>query len=452
MVQLQLLTATVKLFLKKPDSAKGLVQKVLNLATESTDNPDLRDRGYVYWRLLSSDPAAAKAVVLAERPVISNETFKMPKDYLAALLDNISTLSSVYHRPPSEFVRGVQTVQFKPFEARNNEESSSSGSESSSSEDNRRKNKRGGRGKKSKKTSRKSRKREESSSEEDESDSDDGPAQDTPARPAARQQPPPQAEVQVKKQQEPQQDLLGDLFGGGGGNNNAPANSVQQATGGGGMGLGGGLDDLFGDLGGSSGGGNSSGPSLPSLLSSNDGQGLHLGATFEYNTNTKEYCMMVEVHNTSNEDISRIDLKFNKNYLGIQPKGSMINLNGNLSANGGLQQNIAFPLVLNQPATESKPLNRYVEMAIRNVRPSGAKVAKFRAEIPGHIFFETVNVEKAQFATFWKNLPNDQASFEAMNVNTNVDAVKQKFNSNRCNHIADRAVKFFFLFLVVLFF
>jgi vesicle coat complex subunit len=32
-VQLQLLTATVKFFLKKPDSAKDLVTKVLNLAT-----------------------------------------------------------------------------------------------------------------------------------------------------------------------------------------------------------------------------------------------------------------------------------------------------------------------------------------------------------------------------------------------------------------------------------
>ena len=29
---------------------------VLNNATQETDNPDLRDRAYVYWRLLSTDP------------------------------------------------------------------------------------------------------------------------------------------------------------------------------------------------------------------------------------------------------------------------------------------------------------------------------------------------------------------------------------------------------------
>jgi vesicle coat complex subunit len=69
-VQLQLLTATVKLFLKRPADSETLVQSVLSMATEHSDNPDLRDRGYIYWRLLSTDPDAAKAVVLADRPVI----------------------------------------------------------------------------------------------------------------------------------------------------------------------------------------------------------------------------------------------------------------------------------------------------------------------------------------------------------------------------------------------
>jgi AP-2 complex subunit beta-1 len=54
------LTATVKLFIKRPTAGQDLVPKVLKWATEEVDNPDLRDRGYVYWRLLSTDPAAAK--------------------------------------------------------------------------------------------------------------------------------------------------------------------------------------------------------------------------------------------------------------------------------------------------------------------------------------------------------------------------------------------------------
>lgn len=47
----------MKLFLKKPtDSVQRMIQLVLSAATNETDNPDLRDRAYVYWRLLSTDP------------------------------------------------------------------------------------------------------------------------------------------------------------------------------------------------------------------------------------------------------------------------------------------------------------------------------------------------------------------------------------------------------------
>ncbi len=50
---------------------------MLNLATENADNPDLRDRGFVYWRLLSTDPEAAHKVVLAQRPPISDDTYQV---------------------------------------------------------------------------------------------------------------------------------------------------------------------------------------------------------------------------------------------------------------------------------------------------------------------------------------------------------------------------------------
>ncbi len=43
-VQLALLTATVKLFIRRPTAGQDLVPKVLKLATEEVDNPDLRDR------------------------------------------------------------------------------------------------------------------------------------------------------------------------------------------------------------------------------------------------------------------------------------------------------------------------------------------------------------------------------------------------------------------------
>ncbi|KAI0347579.1 Adaptor protein complex beta subunit [Trametopsis cervina] len=103
-VQLQTLTAVVKLFLRKPDSSQGLVQRVLNTATKDCDSPDVRDRAYIYWRLLSTDPGAAKNVVLAHRPPISLPRTTVAPALLEELLGEISSLASVYHKPAQTFV------------------------------------------------------------------------------------------------------------------------------------------------------------------------------------------------------------------------------------------------------------------------------------------------------------------------------------------------------------
>ncbi|PSC67715.1 beta-adaptin C [Micractinium conductrix] len=104
-VQLALVTATVKLFLKKPtEKPQQLIQLVLTYATQETDNPDLRDRAYIYWRLLSTDPEAAKDVVLAERPTISGGQEGVDPALLQELLGELGSLASVYHKPAASFV------------------------------------------------------------------------------------------------------------------------------------------------------------------------------------------------------------------------------------------------------------------------------------------------------------------------------------------------------------
>lgn len=85
----------------------------LHLFLQDSDNPDLRDRGYIYWRLLSTDPVAAKEVVLAEKPLISEETDLIEPTLLEELICHIGTLASVYHKPPSAFVEGSRGVQHK---------------------------------------------------------------------------------------------------------------------------------------------------------------------------------------------------------------------------------------------------------------------------------------------------------------------------------------------------
>ena len=80
------------------------MQQVLQAATAQSDNPDIRDRAYVYWRLLSSDAQVAKNVVLSARPPITSTIPVLPAPLLDSLLPHLSTLASVYHKPPAAFL------------------------------------------------------------------------------------------------------------------------------------------------------------------------------------------------------------------------------------------------------------------------------------------------------------------------------------------------------------
>ncbi|KAG8167694.1 hypothetical protein KVR01_003383 [Diaporthe batatas] len=102
-VQLALLTATVKLFIQRPTKGQELVPKVLKWATEETDNPDLRERAYMYWRLLSTDMNLAKQVVMGEKPPVTAESERLDPQTLEEMCLNVGTLATVYLKP-------VQTV------------------------------------------------------------------------------------------------------------------------------------------------------------------------------------------------------------------------------------------------------------------------------------------------------------------------------------------------------
>jgi len=103
-VQMQLLTGVVKLFLKKPQSTQDMVSKVLKFATEESHNHDIRDRGYIYWRLLSTNPESTKHVVLGDKPPIRDDSQIIDKSLLDKLISDLAFMSSVYHKPQDEFV------------------------------------------------------------------------------------------------------------------------------------------------------------------------------------------------------------------------------------------------------------------------------------------------------------------------------------------------------------
>lgn len=109
-VQLQLLTACVRLCLFDPDTGKDLVMKVFQML-EDMENIDIRDRGYFYWRLLSNNPEVAKEIILRPKPVISEHGLYIEPNLLDKLVENLDSLCCIYNKPPQSFVRLAREFQ-----------------------------------------------------------------------------------------------------------------------------------------------------------------------------------------------------------------------------------------------------------------------------------------------------------------------------------------------------
>ncbi|KAJ2811862.1 beta-adaptin [Coemansia furcata] len=103
-VQLALVNSAVKFFLKSPQKGQTLVLKALQTATEKCSNPDVRDRAYIYWRLLSADPNAARAVALVEMPPVELESASLSAPLLEELIAELGSVASVLQKPAKLFV------------------------------------------------------------------------------------------------------------------------------------------------------------------------------------------------------------------------------------------------------------------------------------------------------------------------------------------------------------
>ncbi|KAK6455707.1 beta-adaptin [Scheffersomyces xylosifermentans] len=106
-LQLNILTTVVKINLasSKGTQYSGLLQKVLELSTKDCENADVRDKAYIYWRLLSSSSTKSqKDIILTKLPPIKTTIATFNPVVLEALVDELSTLSSVYHKPAFTFI------------------------------------------------------------------------------------------------------------------------------------------------------------------------------------------------------------------------------------------------------------------------------------------------------------------------------------------------------------
>ncbi|XP_029572783.1 AP-1 complex subunit beta-1 isoform X3 [Salmo trutta] len=422
-VQLQLLTAIVKLFLKKPTETQELVQQVLSLATQDSDNPDLRDRGYIYWRLLSTDPVAAKEVVLAEKPLISEETDLIEPTLLEELICHIGTLASVYHKPPSAFVEGSRGVMHKRLPARTG---SGEGTESP-----------------------------------DVGNAAGGSAAEAApsiipsqgdllgdllnldlAPPTTTGPPPPTSGMQMggmdllggglDSLMDESEPLGGDIGGSpamGSGFGAAPAVMPASLN----APVGGGLGDLF-DLGG--GVGMPMGAYIPPKtvwLPAMKAKGLEISGTFARRAGVIQ--MELVLTNKAMSVMTDFAIQFNRNSFGLAPAGPLQVLTP-LGPNQTIE--VSLPLSTVGPVMKMDPLNN-LQVAVKN----NIDVFYFSCQYPiSMLFVEDGKMERQVFLATWKDIPNDNESqFQIQDCHLNSDAASNKLQGSNIFTIAKRTVE-----------
>ncbi|CAG9584242.1 putative beta-adaptin [Leishmania major strain Friedlin] len=105
-VQLAILSAAVKMFLRNPQTMEPQLNRVLETVTTHSDDADVRDRAFAYWRLLSKGITVdqMKKVVHGQMvPVNVDHTFSDAMT-MADLKKSLNTAAIVFARPSQSFL------------------------------------------------------------------------------------------------------------------------------------------------------------------------------------------------------------------------------------------------------------------------------------------------------------------------------------------------------------
>lgn len=102
-VQLQILTACVKTYLLCGPEAQKVMDNVLTFATQESENIDVRDRGFIYLRLISGGFDSAQQVVLSNKQGVEDNRAELPIELQKELMRSLSSIAAIYHKPPKTF-------------------------------------------------------------------------------------------------------------------------------------------------------------------------------------------------------------------------------------------------------------------------------------------------------------------------------------------------------------
>lgn len=121
-MRLDLLTAMMKLFFKRPPEVQPLLGQVFAIAVNDFSHADVHDRALLYYRLLRESPKVAAQVVCAAKGRV--ETFVEDKvgELRDKLFGDFNTFSITFFSPANQFVREVQVDEEEEEEEEEDEE------------------------------------------------------------------------------------------------------------------------------------------------------------------------------------------------------------------------------------------------------------------------------------------------------------------------------------------
>ncbi|CAK9045046.1 unnamed protein product [Durusdinium trenchii] len=98
-VQLEMLTAAVKLFFCRPPEVQKMLGRLLQEAIQDCTHPDVRDRALLYYRLLQVSPEEARRVICAPKEVVEEFQEEMDADLKDRVFEEFNSFLGPNSRP-----------------------------------------------------------------------------------------------------------------------------------------------------------------------------------------------------------------------------------------------------------------------------------------------------------------------------------------------------------------
>ena len=336
-IQINILDSATKTFLKcQSEESYNILNQVFDFCTKECENPDVRDRGYMYYRLMTIDPQLASKIIVNDKPKINEDASGFDDNLLAILMDNLGTMATIYEKPPELFVKKTKE---KYFDEDNEDEYEESQFKLNEDEE--------------------MPKEEKNKKQENTGDNNN--------------------KIENNQPQNNNIDLL-DLGDFGGGNNNPPPQNNQQNAN-----SGGGITDLLGDLNnidlGSGGGMNNNmnnnnmnmnnniNPNAQRFIViqesnpgvSNPNKGLEVEASV-FNNNNNFFMSIVLKNKSAGMPINNFVIQFNNNPFGLSINPNCLS-NVNLMPGQSSENNI--PLNVNNPSQMPTPGQSTIQTGLR---------------------------------------------------------------------------------------